>query len=82
MIVIIAGSRSFDPEDVSPDTRTMNRVRIMSCIETAIAESGFSISRIISGGARGPDLVATHYAIKHKIPFRHHAAKVEGRWCV
>ncbi|MCI0617999.1 DUF2493 domain-containing protein [bacterium] len=52
MKVIIAGSRSI------------TRIEL---VEKAIRDSGFSISEVISGGARGVDKLAIEWAVQHKI---------------
>lgn len=52
MIVIIAGSRTIDT---------------YSIIETAVRESGFDITEVLSGGARGVDLLGEEYAREHGI---------------
>lgn len=55
MKVIIAGSRSIT------DITTVIR---------AIEESGFEITEVISGGARGVDLLGEEWAQSHSIPVR------------
>ncbi len=70
MKTIIAGSRSFVcPADIV-------------LVERAIQESGFRITEIVSGMARGVDSLAVTYAALHHIPLRpiyaqwHH----HGQW--
>ena len=53
MRTIIAGSRSISDYEI---------------LETAIALSGFEITRVISGHARGVDRLGELYAKKHKLP--------------
>lgn len=55
MRVIIAGSRSI------PDYAIVSR---------AIVESGFEITKVISGHARGVDRLGELWARKHKIPIQ------------
>jgi hypothetical protein len=55
MKVIIAGSRE---------------VTDYSLIESAIAESGFETTQIISGGARGVDKLGEQYAKEKNVPCR------------
>jgi len=40
-----------------------------SFVSDVIKVSGIYITRIISGGARGPDKLGIRYAIDHKIPY-------------
>ena len=55
MRVIIAGSRSLtDAEQVA----------------TAIAQSGFALTEVISGGARGVDTLGEAWARRRRIPVR------------
>lgn len=62
MRVIVAGSRTCtNPQDTFD----------------AIKESGFEISRIISGGAKGPDKFGERYAEQHCIPFTVYPAEWE-----
>jgi len=55
MRVIIAGSRSMTGAEE---------------IATAITRSGFAITEVISGGARGVDTLEEAWARTHKIPIR------------
>ena len=55
MKVIIAGSRDIDS---------------MPALLEAIAESGFEISEVVSGGARGVDTLGELYALECGIPLR------------
>ena len=55
MRTIIAGSRSISD---------------YSLLETAVNLSGFEITRVISGHARGADKLGEMYAKKHKIPLQ------------
>lgn len=50
---IIAGSRT---------------VKDYKLVKKAIRESGFLISSVISGMAKGPDILGRHYALEHGIP--------------
>jgi len=52
MKVIIAGSRTITDYDV---------------VEAAIKESGFEITEVVSGGARGPDQIGEQYAARNSI---------------
>lgn len=55
MRVIIAGSRDVtDP----------------AVIARAVADSGFTISEVVSGGARGVDTLGEEWARANRIPFR------------
>ena len=60
MRVIIAGSRSITSAQE---------------VATAIARSGFVITELISGGARGVDTLGEAWATKHKIPIRRFPAQ-------
>jgi len=55
MRTIIAGSRSITD---------------YATIESAVAESGFQITEVISGGARGVDALGEEWAMRHQVPFR------------
>jgi len=55
MKVIIAGSRGIADYDV---------------VEKAIKESGFEITEIVSGGARGPDQIGEQYATRNSITLK------------
>lgn len=58
MKVIIAGSRHITP--------AFNGEKIL---KFAIKESGFDITEVISGGARGVDTMGEYWAIENNIPF-------------
>ncbi|SRR5712692_3186065 len=62
MRVIIAGSRSMTAAEE---------------VATAIAHSGFAITEVISGGARGVDTLGEAWARTHKIPTRRFPAQWE-----
>ena len=53
MITIIAGSRT---------------VRDLAEVERAIVASGFRVTRVLSGCAKGPDTLAVAWAAEHDIP--------------
>jgi hypothetical protein len=55
MKVIVAGSRKINEYFTVIDS---------------IYESGFEISEIVSGGAKGPDSIAILYAASNHIPYR------------
>lgn len=55
MRVIIAGSRSISSYDQ---------------VATAVQNSGFEITEIVSGHARGPDRLGEWYGRQHNIPIR------------
>lgn len=55
MRVIIAGSRT---------------IADFSEVETAIKNSGFAITEVISGGCAGPDLLGERWALHNLIPKR------------
>jgi hypothetical protein len=55
MRVIIAGSRNINSMDI---------------LEKAIDLSGFSITEVISGGARGVDTLGENWATDHGITFK------------
>lgn len=59
MRVIIAGSRSIDDYELLLD---------------AIEASGFKITQIISGRARGVDKMGESYGRRHKIPLKYFPA--------
>lgn len=56
MKVIIAGSRDITNYDV---------------LLEAIAESGFEITEVVCGGARGADALGETWARKHSLPIRY-----------
>ncbi len=53
MKVVISGSR------------TINDIKL---IEMSVAESGFDVSEVISGGAKGIDTLAVEWAVENDIP--------------
>lgn len=53
MKTIIAGSRNID---------------LYSVLEDAVKESGFQITQVVSGGAKGVDRLGETYASKNNIP--------------
>jgi hypothetical protein len=55
MKVIIAGSRDITDYDL---------------VERAVAESGFEITEVISGTARGVDTLGEQWAINHNVPIK------------
>lgn len=55
MKVIIAGSRG---------------ITSFEAIERAVCDSGFEITEVVSGVARGVDKLGEHYAKKHGIPVK------------
>ena len=55
MKVIIAGSRDIDDYDI---------------IDAAVKRSGYNITEVVSGTARGPDKLGEEYAINHDIPIK------------
>ena len=64
MKTIIAGSRSID----RISARRWDYEMLVSRIEQAVAESGFEVTEVITGGAGGPDRAGEHRAAKHDIP--------------
>jgi threonine/homoserine efflux transporter RhtA len=52
--VIIAGSRD---------------ITSMQCVNDAVAESGFDITTVVSGGAQGVDSLAIWYAVGNSIEY-------------
>lgn len=54
LVVIIAGSRGITD---------------YGAVEKAVAASGFKVSKVVSGGARGVDSLAERYAKDRSIPF-------------
>lgn len=64
MRTIIAGSRDFHD---------------YAALESAIAASGFTISRVLSGAAAGVDAMGERYAAAHSIPVERHPADWKGR---
>ena len=59
MKVVISGSRTINDS---------------SLIDMAVAESGFDISQVVSGGAKGVDSLAVAWAEKNEIPVEIFAA--------
>ena len=53
MKVLVAGSRSIDD---------------LSIVTTAIEASGFAVSVVLSGGAKGVDRLGEQWAVEHGIP--------------
>ena len=64
MKTIIAGSRSIDRISV----RRWDYETLVSRIDKAIAESGFEVTEVITGGAGGPDRAGEQWAAKRGIP--------------
>jgi len=66
MKTIIAGSRNITE---------------LKYVEEAIVESGFTITEIVSGGAKGIDSLGEYYGTKHKIPIKKFPAnwKLHGK---
>jgi hypothetical protein len=62
--VIIAGTRTIADYDL---------------VARAVAESGFAVTLVISGMARGVDTLALRYAREHGIPVEEHPANW-SRW--
>lgn len=62
MITIIAGSRTITDYNL-----------LLNCIK----ESGFDITEVVCGGARGPDLLGADFAIKNNIMIKDFPAKWE-----
>jgi hypothetical protein len=60
MRVIIAGSRTITDMDL---------------LESAIIESGFDISEVVCGGARGVDELGKQWAKKSRLPYKLFPAK-------
>ena len=56
MKVVICGDRSIDD-------------RNMKLVEEAVIASGFNISEVISGGAKGGDRLGEKWALKFGVPF-------------
>lgn len=56
MKTIIAGSRNLKTN--------------MAYLTKVINESGFTITEVVSGGARGIDKLGENWAIAHKVPFK------------
>lgn len=67
--VIIAGSRSFEP-DKSKLTRfeyEEQLYRLDLLIDEVVTLSGYSITQVVSGHARGIDQAGERYAVRHKL---------------
>jgi len=62
--VIIAGSRSI----ARASARRWDYDELASALETAVLESGFEITEVISGGPGGPDRAGEQWAARHDIP--------------
>lgn len=54
MKIIIAGSRDIEDYELLKET---------------IVNSGFEISHVVSGGARGVDTMAVRWALEHELPY-------------
>jgi len=67
MKTIIAGSRS-----ISPDTKSIyvSDPKNYSLVESAIIESGFTITEVVSGTARGVDILGEIWALENNIPVK------------
>ena len=65
MKVIIAGSRDIDDYDI---------------IDAAVKRSGYNITEVVSGTARGPDKLGEEYAINHDIPIKKISRRLELSW--
>ena len=61
MIVIVCGSRSFSDY--------LTAAEISTLLQQAIDASGFHITKVISGGARGIDNAAIRWAILNNVPY-------------
>jgi len=59
MVTVIAGSRGISDYEV---------------LKCAVANSGFDITEVVQGGARGVDLMAARWAYEHGVPMREFAA--------
>jgi hypothetical protein len=59
MKVIIAGSRTITD---------------YALVEQAVAESGFPITEVVSGRARGVDALGEQWAVRHHVPIRYFPA--------
>lgn len=55
MKIIVAGSRTIEDRDI---------------VEAAIKESGFVITEIVSGGARGVDAIGESFAVDNFYPYK------------
>jgi hypothetical protein len=62
--VIIAGSRSV----ARISSRRWDYDQLASVLQSAIAESKFEITEVISGGAGGPDRAGEQWAARNSIP--------------
>ncbi|WP_253156644.1 SLOG family protein [Stieleria tagensis] len=72
MKVIIAGSRSV----ARISSRRWDYDQLATILETAIEESGFQITGVISGGAGGPDRAGEQWAARNEIP----VAVIKPNW--
>ena len=64
MRIIIAGSRAIG----RISQRRWNYEQLAELVEQAVAQSGLSITDVISGSAGGPDRAGEQWAAKHNIP--------------
>lgn len=64
MKTIIAGSRSV----ARISARRWDYEELATILETAIHESGFQITGVISGGAGGPDRAGEQWAARNGVP--------------
>lgn len=62
--VIIAGSRSI----ARLSSRRWDYEKLTSILDNAIADSGFEITEVISGGAGGPDRAGEQWAARNGVP--------------
>jgi hypothetical protein len=63
MKTIIAGSRSI----ARINSRRWDYDLLTTILETAISESGFKITEVISGGAGGPDQAGEQWAVRNDV---------------
>lgn len=77
-IVIIAGSRSFEPEKTK--FYDINIERLDRLINKVVGLSGFDITQVVSGGAKGIDKAGERYAIRNNIQFKYKVFK--PKWYV
>ncbi|TWU38681.1 hypothetical protein Q31b_37590 [Novipirellula aureliae] len=64
MKTIIAGSRSI----ARISSRRWDYDQLATILNTAIAESGFKTTEVISGGAGGPDRAGEQWAARNGVP--------------
>lgn len=62
--VILAGSRSI----ARLSSRRWDYEKLTSIVDAAIADSGFEITEVISGGAGGPDRAGEQWAARNSVP--------------